>query len=175
MPKLDKKTAGTVEKEDAVHGGDFAPIKPGKYLARLSEVEVQDDLNKYDAAQWSAEFDNLRSLEDLDEPVPGRQWLRLTLPTSNTPHPAYEKGPTQWEKYQKMLRGRLKAFFEAFGYTSDSDTDEMIGEWAVITVAIETAQAGKREGQPVNVVKDITEVPEDIDIPEIDDDGDDKF
>lgn len=175
MPKLDGKTAGAVDETEATHGGDFEPIKPGKYLGRLTGVEVRDEKNKYDALQWSAEFDQLRSLEDLDSVVPGRQWLNLTLPTTAKPHSAYTNGPEKWEKYQNMLRGRLKAFFEAFGYTSDSDTDELLGEWAVITVSIKTAQGGKKVGQPVNQVDDIEEVPEDIEVPEVAEADEDKF
>lgn len=176
MPKLDSKVASAVDEREAVHGGDFEPIDPGKYLARLVKVDVKDEKNKYGALQWSGEFDNLHPLDDLDSKAPGRQWLNLTLPTSSKPHALYADGPEKWEKYQNMLLGRLKAFFEAFGFTSDSDTDELLGEWAVITVGTETAQGGKRQGKLVNKVNDIEEVPEDIEIPEVIDPADeDKF
>lgn len=178
MPKLDSKTANAVSETEAVHGGDFSPLEPGEYLARLVEVEVRDEKNKYGALQWSAEFDSLHSFdaEGVIEKQPGRQWLNLTLPTTAKPHPAYEGGPDKWEKYQNMLRGRLAAFFEAFGYTADSDTEEMHGEWAVLVIGTETAQRGKNEGKLVNRVNDIKPVPEDLELPEVaDEDGDTNF
>lgn len=176
MPKLDSKTASSVEETEATHGGDFEPLAPGKYLARLVDVEVRDEKNKYDALQWSAEFDNIHTFDESGpgEKQPGRQWLNLTLPTTAKPHSAYTNGPEKWEKYQNMLRGRLAAFFEAFGFTPDSDTDEMTGEWAVITVGVETAQQGSRAGKQVNRVNDIEPVPDEVidaGLPEVEDEG----
>lgn len=170
MPKLDSRTAGAVDETEAMHGGDFEPLEPGKYLGRLVEVKIRDEKNKYGAVQWSAEFESLRPLDDPDRVVPGRQWLNLTLPSSAKPPLNYTNGADKWEKYQNLLRGRLKAFFESFGYTSDSDTEEMHGEWAVITVSVRTAQSGKKQGQQVNQVDDIEAVPEDIEVPEVESD-----
>lgn len=171
MPKLDSKTASSVEETEPTHGGDFEPLAPGKYLARLNAVEVRDEKNKYGALQWSAEFDNMHELETGDK-APGRQWLSLTLPSGAKPPAAYTSGPEKWEKYQNMLRGRLAAFFAAFGYTADSDTDEMVGEWAVITLSVKTAQQGKKAGKQVNEVEDIEVVPEDVEVPESEDEDD---
>lgn len=175
MPKLDSKTASVVEQTEATHGGNFEPLPAGKYLGRLVEVKIRDEKNKYGAVQWSAEFESLRPLEDPDHVAPGRQWLNLTLPTSNKAPANYANGADKWEKYQNMLRGRLKAFFESFGYTSDSDTEEMHGEWAVITVVVKTAQQGARAGQKVNEVSDIEMVPEDIEVPDMTDEDDVAF
>jgi len=166
MPKLDKKTAAAVETTEAAHGGDFEPIAPGNYLARLAGVEARDETNKYDLTQWSAEFEEIHSLDGVRQP--GRQWLNLTLPGGNTPPASYANGAEKWEKYQNMLRGRLAAFFEAFGYSSDSDTDEMVGEWALITIGIRTIQSGIRQGEKTNEVKDIQPVPDDVELPEDD-------
>lgn len=167
MPKLDSRLSSKVDETEATHGGNFEPIAAGKYIARLEGVSVRDELNKFDAAQWSAEFSNLTALDD-GSTAPGRQWLNLTLPTTNEKHPKYEKDAGKWENYQNMLFGRLAAFFEAFGYTADSDTDEIVGEWAVITVSIRTIQSGPRKGEKTNSVDDIEEVPEGVEIPEVD-------
>jgi len=165
MPKLASKIANATESAEVVHGGgDFEPLPKGKYLAKLTEVSVRDEKNKYDAPQWSAEFQEIHTLDG--EKQPGRQWLNLTLPTTSKMHPAYANGQEKWEKYQAMLLGRLKAFFEAFGYTPDSDTDEMLGEWAVITLSISTIQSGPNQGKLRNEVTDIEEVPEDFEAPE---------
>lgn len=173
MPKLDSKTASAVDGTEPNHGGDFEPLEPGKYLARLSNVEVRDEKNTYGAIQWVAEFEEIHSMEG--EKQPGRQWLNLTLPSSAKPPANYANGPDKWEKYQNLLRGRLAAFFEAFGYTPDSDTDEMLGEWAVITLGVRTIQKGAREGQRTNEVKDIGPVPEDVELPEVEDGSEDAF
>lgn len=168
MPKLSSKIANTVDNTEPM--GGFEPLKPGKYLGRLAKVEVREKPNKYGAAQWSAEFDNLHTLDG--ETVPGRQWFNLTIPSDNPAMPGnYEKGTEQWEKYQGVLAGVLAGFFQAFGYTADSDTDEMIGEWAVLNVKITTIQAGPREGEKTNTVQSI-ESAEDFDTPEIADEDD---
>lgn len=163
MPKLSAAAAKVVDSAEAIHGGgEFEPLPEGKYIGRLSDVTVRDDLNKYGAAQWSAEFQDLVFLET-DTPAPGRQWLNLTMPTGTKVPSNYEKTPDKWQKYQEMIQGRLKAFFEAFGYTVDSDTDEMINEYAIITVGTTTVQQGPKTGKLTNVVNDIEALPEDFD------------
>jgi len=154
MPKLNAAAAKAVEQTEAVHGGGFELLKPGKYLGQLTEVSVRENPDKYGAAQWSAEFQNLHSIETR-EPVSGRQWLNLTMPLGKKAPANYENGAEKWEKYQAMVKGRLAAFFEAFGYTPDSDTDEMLLEWAVITVGVQTIQQGPKQGEKRNVVNDI--------------------
>ena len=165
MPKLSAAAVKMVDSAEARHesGGSFEPLAPGRYLAKLSEVTTVDP-NKHGAVVWNAEFKNLISLET-EAPAPGRQWLRLTLPSDpNKGVPAtYTNGPEKWEKYQAMLLGLLKGFFESFGYTSDSDTDELLGEYAVIELGIRTIQSGAREGEKTNEVKGIFPVPEDLD------------
>jgi hypothetical protein len=163
MPKLNAAVAKAVEATEAVHGtGEFEPHPAGKYLGRLSDVTVRPEPNKFGAAQWSAEFQNLVSLET-QQGVAGRQWLSLTVPTGTKVPSNYENGPDKWQKYQNMVKGRFNAFFQAFGYTADSDTDEMLNEYAIITLVVKTAQAGKNEGKQVNEVADIEAVPEDFD------------
>lgn len=150
MPKLAAKDRKKVEKSEAV-GGGFEPIKPGKYIAELSEVEA-----KKSAAgnpMWVAEFTNIKSLDGED--VPGRQWYNLNLPTSDTPPEDYEKGEEKWLQYQGLCSGRIKAFFESFGYTPDSDTDEMIGDRVVLQIGIRTIQNGDRKGESTNTVNGI--------------------
>lgn len=155
MPKLDKKTAKTVNKAEAVHGGgNFEPLEPGEYIAKLRDVTVRDNPDKYGQTQWSAEFDSLHSVET-KTPAPGRQWMNLTIPHGGDMPDNYTNGATKWESYQNMTYGRLKAFFESFGYTVDSDTDEMLGDYAVISVRQRTIQSGVREGQITNEVSGI--------------------
>lgn len=165
MPKMSSAAAKRVDKAEARHesGGDFEPLAPGQYLAQLREVNVEDKLNKYGAAAWNAEFHNLHSMET-QQKAPGRQWYRLTQPLPVDKIPSnYTNGPDKWEKYQGMIDGLLKGFFESFGYTVDSDTDEMLGEWAILEVGIRTIQEGPKAGQPTNQVNGIYALPEDLD------------
>lgn len=166
MPKLSAGAVKMVDAAEARHetGGSFEPLTPGRYVARLSEVTVQDP-NKHGAAVWNAEFQDLTSLATMAA-APGRQWLRLTLPSDlKKGVPAtYTNGPEKWDKYQSMLTGLMKGFFESFGYTSDSDTDELLGEYAVIEIGIRTIQSGAREGEKTNEVKGIFPLPEDLDL-----------
>lgn len=163
MPILDSATAQAVA-EATGNTGEYSPLKPGKYLARLAKVEARENPNKYGLAMWNAEFDEIHNLQG--ERQPGRQWLNLTapVPPGTKPHPAYANGPEKWEQYQSVLRSQMKAFFEAFGYQSTSDTDEIVGEWAVITLGVETIQAGPKQGQQTNRVTKIEAKPEGLEI-----------
>lgn len=147
MPKLAAKDRKKVEKADAVTG-DFQPLTPGKYVATLSNVEAKSSAAGNPV--WNAEFTDITSLDG--DKQPGRQWYNLNLPTTDDPPEGYTKGAEKWATYQRMCAGRLKAFFEAFGYTVDSDTDEMIGDQCILQLGIQTIQKGPRAGQKTNSV-----------------------
>jgi hypothetical protein len=150
MPKLAAKDRKKVEKSEAVSGG-FELLKPGKYVAELTGVEA-----KASAAgnpMWVAEFSEIHNLDG--ERMPGRQWYNLNLPTTDTPPDGYvgkgkKSAEESWAQYQALCSGRIKAFFEAFGFTPDSDTDEMIGERCVIQIGVRTIQQGARAGEQAN-------------------------
>lgn len=150
MPKLAAKDRKKVEKSEAV-GGGFEPLKAGKYVAELSDVEAKN--SAAGNPMWVAEFTEIHNLDG--EKQPGRQWYNLNLPTSPTPPENYEKGADKWEQYQNLCSGRIKAFFEAFGYSPDSDTDEMIGERVVLQIGIRTIQNGARAGETTNSVNGV--------------------
>lgn len=163
MPKLPSKIAKQAENADPV--GSFEPLAPGKYLVRLGAVEAV--ANNNGSAAWSAEFDRVYNLKG--DRQPGRQWYRLNLPVGEVGDPApswYNNGQAKWDSYQRMSQGRLRTFFEAFGYTTDSDTDEMLGEWAVASISQRTIQAGARAGQQANQVDGLEAVPDGVEIPE---------
>ena len=150
MPKLAKKIATKTEKSTAVSGG-FEPYPPGKYIATLAKVESK--LSSAGNPVWNAEFEDLHNLDG--DKMPGRQWYNLNLPTSDTMPEGYEKGPEKWAQYQGLCHGRLKAFFEAFGYTADSDTDEFVGDKCVLQIGIGTISKGPRTGERTNQVNGV--------------------
>lgn len=150
MPKLAAKDRKKVGSAEATSGG-FEPIAPGKYLATLNGVEART--SNAGNPMWVAEFTEITALDGTK--VPGRQWMNMMLPTSDTPPEGYTKPAEKWEMYQRLCAGRIKAFFEAFGYDVDSDTDEMIGEQAVIQIGIRTIQNGEKAGQKANEVNGV--------------------
>lgn len=137
MPKLAKNTAKAVEKAEAAAGSYLLP--EGRYAARLNSVTEKPGKV---APYWVWEFVDLHDTEGVKRP--GKQWNNTSLS-------------------DKSL-GFLKATFEAFGYTSDSDTDEMVGEWVVLTLIQEPIGAGPKAGQLRNAVQSLSEfVPDEWD------------
>lgn len=130
MPKLAKKTAEQVEKATAAGGGYL--LEEGRYAARLAQVTEKDgDQFPY----WVWEFQDLHD-ED-GKKVPGKMWNNTSLSPKSL--------------------GFLKATFEAFGYTSDSDTEEMVGEWVVLYLVQEPIARGPKAGQLRNSVQSLHE------------------
>lgn len=158
MPKLAAKDRKKVESSNAI-GGDFEPMPPGRYLADLKDVEARQ--SNAGNPVWSVTFENIRDLDGNKQP--GRQWYNLNLPTTDKAPDDYKKDQATWEKYQGLCAGRIKAFFEAFGYTPDSDTDEMIGETVQIQVGIRTINQGAKAGQQANEVNGVYPLPEGTD------------
>ena len=138
MPKLNPKQAKTVEATEAWEtGSGYTLLDEGRYAAQLYTVTERTGRV---APVWNWRFVNVHN-ED-GEPQ-GR--TNLFHSTSLSPKAA----------------GRLKQVFQAFGYTTDSDTDEITGEWAVLYVAQEIREQGKNAGQRVNVIKSISSFNED--------------
>lgn len=167
MPKLNTKLANKVQNAEPVHDAGFELLPAGPYLARLRSVEARQSTNGH--PQWSVRWEEIHNFDH--ERFPGMQFMDLNLPQDKMPA-SYDKGQDKWDKYQRMCEGRLAAFFEALGYTADSDTDEMLGEWAVIVVSQSTIQRGPKQGEKRNEVRDVQAIPDDLEIPEVDDDYD---
>jgi hypothetical protein len=170
MPKLDKKMAKAVSSAE-ISTGDFPLLDPGYYYAQLNEVEVLD--GNY-APRWNVSFYNLHKKET-GEAATGRQWYNINVPADGPAPANYTNGDKKWAAFQSMSLGQLHGFFDAFGYSTDSDTDEMIGEWVVLKVAIEVIKQGDRKGDKTNRVKALTAVPDDFDPTEFDEESDGAF
>jgi len=164
MPKLSKKLTKSVAKAEALQG--FSLIEPGKYFAKLKDVEVRE--TNAGGTMWVAVWHDIRHVKT-GKKVPGQQWQNLNLPMDTMPE-GYTKGEEKFKQAQDISAGRLKAFFEALGYEVDSDTDEMIGEVAVIQIAVRTISSGSRQGEKANEVNGVESAEEFGDIPESDDD-----
>jgi hypothetical protein len=150
MPKLEAAVSQKVANAETTGGGEYTLIEPGRYFATLTNVDVRE--GKY-GPQWSAEFSDIHDAKGMRQP--GRQWYNLNVPVDGHMHPAYQNGEDKWAKFQDVNRSKMKQFFEAFGYTTDSDTDEMVGEKISIDIEIRTIQSGPRTGERVNSVKNV--------------------
>lgn len=130
MPKLAAKAAKEVDKVEAASGSFLLP--EGRYAAQLIRVEEKEG---QEYPYWIWQFGNLHN--SASEMVPGKQWNNTSLSPKSYPF--------------------LKATFEAFGYTTDSDTDEMIGEWVVLYLIQEPIGKGPKAGQLRNAVQSLSE------------------
>lgn len=129
MPKLNASTAKKVAAAEAANGGSFL-LPEGRYAARLLEVESkQGQKGEY----WTWVLTDLHDTEGTSHP--GRQWHNTSLSEASFSF--------------------LKQVFEAFGYTSDSDTEEMIGEWVTIHLVQEQIARGNRAGEMTNRVRSL--------------------
>ena len=160
MPKLSKKHQKSAAAAE-IPGGGFPLLEPGKYIATLAKVEAKT--SQAGNPVWNAEFEDITSLDG--ETFPGRQWYNLnlpldTMPESYRPDDAQDVREKKWGQYQNLSNGRLHGFFEAFGFTVDSDTDEMIGEKALLTIGVGNIQKGPRAGEETNQVNDIEPLPD---------------
>lgn len=178
MPKLAKKMAKQASEAKEVSEG-FEPLPAGKYIATLAGVEERV-AQSTKAPMWGIEMEDLQDLDG--EEQPGRQFTNLVLPGDDNKMPDDYEGNSrskksledQWANRNEFLAGKLKQFFEAFGYTTDSDTDELIGERCVIALSVETIGAGKRKGQLGNQITGFYPL-DSVDFEDADGDADDDF
>lgn len=108
MPKLPKDRAEGAQNQES---GDFKPLKPGKYVLRLTEVEegVTGEKSKN----------------------PGTDKWVWKLTVDKDYHPELRKGrwQTAFSEHVPLTENmdwKMKQLFEGFGYTTDSETDEII-------------------------------------------------
>jgi hypothetical protein len=111
---------------------------------------------------WNVTFADIRN--NKGEQQPGRLFWNLMLPTQDAPPDDFKPGEQgrddKWTKYQDRCYGQLHGFFEALGFTTDSDTDEMLGERCLVVVGVETIQQGPRTGLQTNRVNGIEPIPD---------------
>lgn len=136
MAKLPKNVQTAAEKAET--GGGSAPLEEGIYILRIHSVDVTGSGPA--GPYWTWEF---RVVEGPDGPLNGnrRLWDRISL--------------------SEKAAFRVKNFYEAVGFTFDSDTDEMMGEHVKAYVVQEVIQSGTRAGQMGNNIDEYIELDED--------------
>lgn len=108
MPKLPKDRAEGAANQES---GEFKPVKPGRYVCLLTEVEEGE------TGERSAE--------------PGTPKWVWKLKVDKAYHPELRKGRWQTGLQEHIpltpkMDWKTKQMFEGFGYTTDSETDEII-------------------------------------------------
>jgi hypothetical protein len=108
MPKLPKDRQDGANNQES---GDYQPLKPGKYVFRLTEVEEGETGER--------------------SKNPGTPKWVWKLLVDKDYHPELRKGrwQTSFQEHVPLTSNmdwKMKQLFEGFGYTVDSDTDEII-------------------------------------------------
>jgi len=143
MPKLPKAKARAVAQ--APEAPRFNTVPDGVYRCQLKEVTVRTPKGGGDPF-W-------RTVWDIAEKgFSGRLFENISLGESS-----------EW---------KMKEFFDAFDEEPDTDTDELIGEYAFLQLGSETQKVGKRKGEIVNTVEKFI-APDEVDRDEEEDDEDD--
>lgn len=127
MPVLNEELAGQVD-EAAASGGQFEALEPGVYTARLGKVEATIASTK--SPMWKLEFEDIRDLDG--DKQPGRQWTNLVLVDT-----------AMWKVGQ---------FFAAFGVSTKTDTEELVGHRCRLSIDRRVITKGKRTGEQGNEI-----------------------
>lgn len=134
MPKLsDKQQAVTDQAE-----GGFRLVPDGAYLCDLVKVK---EVPGPSAPQWEIDW----AINDPDF----EQYNGVTL--------------KDWISLGENSAWKMRMFFDALGYSLDSNTDEMIGDQARLYVFKVIQEQGKLKGQNVNKVNRYADPSEDVD------------
>lgn len=122
MPKLNAERAKQVERAEG--GGSFEAFEEGEYTLKLVDVEAGETRNN--DPKWVFKW----KVDDEGE-AKGRQlWEHCALT-------------------EKAL-WKLKQIFDAFGVSTDTDTDDLVGKTVRAYVGQEVQQQGKNQGKMTN-------------------------
>lgn len=138
MAKLNKQTAEAV----AEASDSFELIPTGVYHARLMEVDATREGAK--GPYWVWQYDIVE--------------------------PGEAKGRKVWNNtsLSSAAQFAMKQTFDAFGVTTDTDTDDLMGKIVRVSVSSRTIQSGPRKGELANQVDRILPADEEF---ELEDDG----
>lgn len=155
MAKLSASVAAEVDEAES-SSGEFVPVPAGKYVYKLIEVD------------------------DTGEGKAGPYWTWV-LERVHAYHPKFKKGygTRVYHVTSLSVPGMVKAMFEAFGYTADTETDEIVesGDYLVGRTVIDSyKKPGETEPTRKNVLKGVEKFDESKwEAVEDDADGDDPW
>lgn len=137
MPRIPKEIADRIENGEVERGGRGAKALQGYVLVKLIEAE-ESDVKVSGYAGQDLKFEVVE--------------------------PRAHKGTWIWDyiSYGEKSEWKWAAFWEGFGFSPDSDTDEVIQEgeneqdpaYAILEVSAEIQSKGKNKGRPRTRVED---------------------
>lgn len=127
MAKLNKQLAQQAQEQAEDWDGGYSVVQPGIYLCKLNDVDTtrSGPAGPY----WNWEYETVGVH---DEPKGKRFWDITSL--------------------SEKAIGRLGKVFEAFGASTEADTDDLIGSVVAVEVKIGTISKGDRAGEQRNEV-----------------------
>lgn len=129
MAKLNKKLAKAAA-DEADNWVGTGVLEPGLYLCRLATV----DTSKSGPAgpYWVWEYETVQAG---DQPVGRRFWDNTSL--------------------SEKAIGRMGKVFQAFNATTDTDTEDLIGQLVCLDIKQGTIQKGEKAGEKRNEVANV--------------------
>lgn len=129
IPKLSKALA---EKVDEAESGNFEPVPEGIYRAVLEDEVESKESDK--GIYWKWVF----KITEEGEGKGRKMFLNTSL--------------------NEVAHWKLKEVFTAFGESTDTDTDDLIGREVKLYLVQKIAEAGTRKGDLVNEIKQVLPV-----------------
>jgi hypothetical protein len=113
--------------------GEFEPLPDGYYRAEIEKIDLSDRPGASGFHQWVVVW-------------------RIKAPRAHAKR-------TQWDRLSLSPKAawKMRELFDALGYEYDSDSDELIGETAILELFQEEITSGKRKGEIGNSVSQILE------------------
>lgn len=130
--KLDPEYQGAMnESDESREDSEYEPLEDGYYLAEIEKISLSPTAGKSGYKQWIVIW-------------------RIKRPKAHAKR-------TQWDRMSLSPKAawKMRELFDALGYDYDSDSDELIGEQAILELFQEPIASGKRAGEIGNSVAKI--------------------
>lgn len=124
------------EADEGREDGEFEPLEDGYYRAKIESINLSDKPGKSGYHMWVVVW-------RIQAP---RKWAKRT----------------QWDRLSLSPKAawKMRELFDALGYEYDSDSDELIGEEAVLEIFQEEISSGSKKGEIGNSVAQVLSVAE---------------
>lgn len=126
--KLDPEYTNAMSEDTDREEGEFEPLADGYYLAEIEKISLSPNAGPSGYKQWIIVW-------------------RIKAPRSAAKR-------TQWDRISLSPKAafKMRELFDALGFDYDSDSDELIGEKAILELFQEEISSGKRKGEMGNSV-----------------------
>jgi hypothetical protein len=131
--KLPQEVQKAASEDTPREDGEFEALPDGYYRAEIEKIDLSERPGASGFHQWVVVW-------------------RIKAPR------AFAKR-TQWDRLSLSPKAawKMRELFDALGYEYDSDSDELIGETAILELFQEEITTGKRKGEMGNSVAAVLE------------------